>query len=165
MGSLSRRLGKRLRPPKDSMASRIAELRRLVVEAPKLQAVGDFFHEHLVPDDEFMALSQPASHEALLAMVRGVVRTTLAPGEVVEGRLHRVVGHPLWHGMNLYSCGLMVEILYFDDLKICVVVTTDLAGERQHQLRFTVDERMTAADAESLQMVSATARAKTHGEA
>ncbi len=164
MSSFSRRMGKRLVQPAGTIASRIGELRRLVVEAPKLQDVADYFHEHLAMDDAFMASSQPASHETLLAMVRGIVRTALAPGEVVDSKLLRVAGQPLWHGMNLHSCGLIVEIIYFDDVKTCVSITSDLTGARQRQLRFTVDEAMTAADAESMRMVSATVRGGTRGE-
>jgi len=164
MSSLSRRLGKRRVQSEGTIALRIGELRRLVAEAPRLQDVGDYFHEHLVTDDAFMALSQPASHDTLLAMARGIVRTALAPGEEVDSRLLRVAGHALWHGMSLHSCGLMVEIIYFDDVKTCVIVTADFTGARQHQLRFTVDEAMTAADAESMRMVSATVRGRARGE-
>lgn len=137
--------------------AQIIELRRLVSEAEILTDVSKVYHQ-LVLEPAFLERSEFAAHDVLLATVRGVVKLAFEVGSPARSALKRVVGHPLWHGMFIYPCGLMVEFVYFDDLTTCVAHTTDMSGGRQRQFRFSVNEASTPKNAESMKLVGVTVR-------
>jgi len=147
MGSMNRKLRKGRdggqRDLKLGVADAIAELRRLVSEAANLGVVEDFFHDVLVPRDDFLALGETAQHPLLITFVRELVRITLSEQPLADNILHHIKEHSFWHGCFAPTGAVVVGFVYFEDINRGVIMADNLVSHRSHQLRFSMPPGVT----------------------
>jgi len=92
----------------------IAELRRRMVGARRLDEVWDVFVESLATSEAFIELGHPAQHPDLRQVVEAIAARTLGQsGRLVDLRLRHAQREGLWHGGALFA-GAICTVLFFE---------------------------------------------------
>jgi hypothetical protein len=100
----------------DTLARRIARLRQLMAESSKVATIAEYFDAALVSDDRFSDASKRGENDRLLCFVRGILQARLREARAVRMLLSHLPEHHLWHGAIVLRSGLLVQIIYFEDI-------------------------------------------------
>jgi|GEM_PF-1342756 len=118
--------------------AKISQLRELLIAAPELDEVSDYFHNELVLDDAFIASGIRASNPRLLNALQ-VVLERVAPGSNLGTPLIiRLREQAFCHGYSTWGRGHVV-FFYFEqlDLGFCSYVRS-LSSAEVTFLRFNL---------------------------
>lgn len=160
MGSKGRKLKRAVQKAQttSSVAAKVAELRRRVVESADISDVFDFFEAHLDRCDEFRRLNVRASNEPLVALVRSAVKVSLSLPLHPDALIEHAPEHRLWHGVVNCDGGGAV-VIYFEDVQRVCCAVARVGFSRTEFLRFSMPEELDGAvDPDSAQLVSFTRR-------
>lgn len=120
------------------LSKRIAELGRLMAEAPDLADVDAHFHDQVVSHPEFMAAGVPRLHKPLIDIVGKVAG---AYGHPLQTRtLYYVPECSLWHGWLGNIAESMALIVYFDDQHVGMACICSWSDPLAHRIRFSLPE-------------------------
>lgn len=126
------------------LATRIDELRRLMVDAKDLREISDHFDAALVSQDAFMDAGEPATNERLVSIARMAVKVAVKDAEVVEAMLLHLAEYSLWHGALVLHSPAQVQVVYFEDVNRGLCSVGQPPSRMWHHIRFSIPEQMTA---------------------
>jgi hypothetical protein len=85
----------------------IAELRKRMLGARRLDEVWDVFVESLARSEAFADLGEPDQHPSVRQVVEAIVpRALRQPGRLVDLRLRHAKREGLWHGCALFEAAM-----------------------------------------------------------
>jgi hypothetical protein len=125
-----------------NLSAHIDELRRLMLEAREIATIHDYFDDHCVPSDVFMASGIRAKHEILISMVHLALKLGQANSPQSSSMLIHLPEYNLWHGPIPTQDGLAV-VLYFDDINRGSCASCPFNTDMVHYFRFSIPEGLT----------------------
>ena len=122
----------------ETLATRLARLRDLLVTGEELVEASSYFHEALVPDETFLRLGSGEENPRLLAIISGVLKTIAPGGELACPMTLRLEKYGMCHGCAFW-CGGVVMFFHFEelDLGLCSY-QRNLADPNVQFVRFSV---------------------------
>lgn len=145
MASFTRKLKKlqRLRAATaGTIEERIAELRRLMLEAPNFAQIVTHYLDALSQDRAFMAAGARRPNERLISIARIALKTYFEHTQPLDTVLYHLEREHLWHGAIVFRTGLLGLVVYFEDVNRGVCVAVGAPGRIVHYFRFSIPEEM-----------------------
>lgn len=125
-----------------SVQERIAELRRLMVEAPHLAPIATHYLDALSQDPEFMKAGSRRLNERLVSIARIALKSYFADTAALDQVLYHLAAEHLWHGAVLFRNGTLALVVYFDDVNCGICVALGPPEHTVHYFRFSIPEEM-----------------------
>ena len=124
----------------ETIAARLARLRDLLISGDELAEASDYFHESLVPDENFLRSGSSYDHPRLLAILHGVLRAIAPGGELACPMTLRLEKYAMCHGCTFWRGGIAL-FFYFEelDLGLCSYQRS-LADPNVRFVRFSVSQ-------------------------
>jgi hypothetical protein len=123
------------------LASRIAQLQRMLLESDDFAAISEFFSEHLIDDPAFVRLGKAAAAPELAQAVRAALRACFGACPLYGLTFLNVAEFGLWHGAAAWRKEGLVLVIYLEGLDLGLLsVAGSMTESVVHFVRFGLSE-------------------------
>ena len=130
-----------------ALTTKLEQFSRLMVDSNDFAAISDFFHQELVPVEEFIAASVTRKNRRLSTLIRMLFRAISGNSAIRFSHLSVIEARSFWHGTVAPGVGGIALVHYCEDVNKGLLCYTRGLGDPNVQfIRFAVPEDLTGTE-------------------